>query len=194
MADDENRKNDPKVPNNLFLLSPKFELKFPPFMKFDDSIVEDREETSQKPDVVRFADPKPVTPPPLKLYNEELEKRSHPLILFPKATTQSAVKEESRIEVIGKGEAENGKQKPNFVRFPNSQPIVPPSIDVELQESSGKTHNPLIIWQVYALGGFLILKWVWARLKERNERAKKESSGDDNRSSDEYELPSYDSE
>ncbi|XP_012090113.1 uncharacterized protein LOC105648357 isoform X1 [Jatropha curcas] len=111
-----------------------------------------------------------------------------------KATTQSAVKEESRIEVIGKGEAENGKQKPNFVRFPNSQPIVPPSIDVELQESSGKTHNPLIIWQVYALGGFLILKWVWARLKERNERAKKESSGDDNRSSDEYELPSYDSE
>ncbi|XP_037495047.1 uncharacterized protein LOC105648357 isoform X2 [Jatropha curcas] len=130
MADDENRKNDPKVPNNLFLLSPKFELKFPPFMKFDDSIVEDREETSQKPDVVRFADPKPVTPPPLKLYNEELEKRSHPLILFP----------------------------------------------------------------VYALGGFLILKWVWARLKERNERAKKESSGDDNRSSDEYELPSYDSE
>ncbi|KAF2318422.1 hypothetical protein GH714_007112 [Hevea brasiliensis] len=105
-----------------------------------------------------------------------------------KKPPQSVVKEEPKIAVGGDGEADNAKQKPNFVRFPNAHPVISPSLDVELEESSGRTHNPVVIWQVYALGGFIILKWVWARWKERKERAKKASS-DDDESSDEYQSP-----
>lgn len=65
-----------------------------------------------------------------------------------KAPPQSVVKEEQRMAVVGEGEAENAKQKPNFVTFPNTRTIMHPPLDVELEESSGRTHNPVVIWQV----------------------------------------------
>lgn len=37
-------------------------------------------------------------------------------------------------------------------------------------------HLILAFFQVYALGGFLVLRWIWARWKER--RPKDESSGE----------------
>ncbi|XP_022993210.1 uncharacterized protein LOC111489298 [Cucurbita maxima] len=66
-------------------------------------------------------------------------------------------------------------QKPEFVRFPKANLAVP-SVEVEA-DVSGKTSNPAVIWQVYALGGFLILSWAWARWKER--RPKRRSDDDD---------------
>lgn len=49
----------------------------------------------------------------------------------------------------------------------------------------------ILLFQVYALGGFLVLKWAWARWNERNERSdKKETTGEDdgdNHSSDGHE-------
>ncbi|OAY38939.1 uncharacterized protein LOC110623931 [Manihot esculenta] len=110
-----------------------------------------------------------------------------------KAPSKSVVKDEAEMAVGGDGEADNTKQRPNFVRFPNAHPIIPPPLDIELEESSGKTHNPVIIWQVYALGGFIILKWVWARWKERKERAKK-ASPDNDQPSDEYLSPPDDND
>ncbi|KAG5237831.1 hypothetical protein OIU79_005686 [Salix purpurea] len=99
------------------------------------------------------------------------------------------VKEGPKIAVVTEGgENESGNQKPNFVSFPNTRSLAPSSIEVEVEESSGRTHNPAIIWQVYALGGFIVLKWIWARWQERNERAKKASS-DGNQSNDEYQSP-----
>lgn len=65
-----------------------------------------------------------------------------------KAPSKSVVKDEAEMAVGGDGEADNTKQRPNFVRFPNAHPIIPPPLDIELEESSGKTHNPVIIWQV----------------------------------------------
>ncbi|CAK7325330.1 unnamed protein product [Dovyalis caffra] len=98
-------------------------------------------------------------------------------------------KEETKIAVVSEGgENESGNQKPNIVSFPNARPLITSSIEVEAEESSGRTHNPVIIWQVYALGGFIVVKWLWARWQERNERAKKASS-DDNQSNDEYQSP-----
>ncbi|OAY38938.1 hypothetical protein MANES_10G054600v8 [Manihot esculenta] len=105
-----------------------------------------------------------------------------------KAPSKSVVKDEAEMAVGGDGEADNTKQRPNFVRFPNAHPIIPPPLDIELEESSGKTHNP-----VYALGGFIILKWVWARWKERKERAKK-ASPDNDQPSDEYLSPPDDND
>lgn len=42
----------------------------------------------------------------------------------------------------------------------------------------------LKLFQVYALGGFLVLKWAWARWNERNETGdKNEATGDDDQPS-----------
>lgn len=48
----------------------------------------------------------------------------------------------------------------------------------------------ILLFQVYALGGFLVLKWAWARWNERNERSDKKETGEDdgdNHSSDGHE-------
>ncbi|XP_024465423.1 uncharacterized protein LOC7468466 isoform X2 [Populus trichocarpa] len=120
-----------KEPRSLFLVFRRFEFKFPPIFNLSpkadvDAIkLEEKEKiTGNKPaDVVKFSDPKPLAPPPLKVEVEEPGIK-HPLILLP----------------------------------------------------------------VYALGGFIVLKWIWARWQERNEKAKKASS-DDDQSNDGYQSP-----
>ncbi|XVE99137.1 hypothetical protein REPUB_Repub03eG0171200 [Reevesia pubescens] len=57
---------------------------------------------------------------------------------------------------------------------------LPPPLEFEAEDTVGRTSNPIVIWQVYAIGGFFLLKWVWARWKERKEMgAKKEASDDE---------------
>ncbi|KAL6124721.1 hypothetical protein ACLB2K_077232 [Fragaria x ananassa] len=75
-------------------------------------------------------------------------------------------------------------QKPVSVRFPKAQPVVP-TVASEVEEPMTKTSHPIIVWQVYALGGFLVLKWIWARWQERKEQKEdgKEESFDDEQSS-----------
>ncbi|KAK9911760.1 hypothetical protein M0R45_035651 [Rubus argutus] len=60
--------------------------------------------------------------------------------------------------------------------FPKAEPVVP-TVAVETEEPMTRTSNPIIVWQVYALGGFLVLKWIWARWQER--RDEKEDENDD---------------
>ncbi|XP_057446381.1 uncharacterized protein LOC130738425 [Lotus japonicus] len=71
-------------------------------------------------------------------------------------------------------ESSNSNSKRSLVRFPKTQPVAPPSpLQAEADpESSTKTSNPFILWQVYALGGIIISKWIWARWNERHERGK----------------------
>ncbi|CAN1318922.1 hypothetical protein LINPERPRIM_LOCUS31020 [Linum perenne] len=88
--------------------------------------------------------------------------------------------------VVGETEKEIETPKPSVVRFPNARSVVPLPMEVEIEESSHKTHNP-----VYAMGGFLILKWVWARWNERKERAKKGSSSSSSTSTEENQSPEY---
>ncbi|KAJ0253544.1 Uncharacterized protein HA466_0112150 [Hirschfeldia incana] len=73
-------------------------------------------------------------------------------------------------------ESQNSK-----VSFPYNPPKNAEPLKVEAEPSSGSTSNSLVIWQVYALGGFLVLKWAWARWNERNEAKK---STDDNEDDD----------
>ncbi|KAK2634170.1 hypothetical protein Ddye_028962 [Dipteronia dyeriana] len=71
--------------------------------------------------------------------------------------------------------------KPNLARFPDSVgPRLPSSLDFQAEEPAGSTSNHIVLWQVYALGGFLVLRWVWARWKERKGRDAKNDSSDDN--------------
>lgn len=55
--------------------------------------------------------------------------------------------------------------KPEVVTFPDTRQTIPP-LKLEAEELE-KNSNPAILWQVYALGGFIVLRWVWARWKER---------------------------
>ncbi|XP_047323796.1 uncharacterized protein LOC124927437 [Impatiens glandulifera] len=75
---------------------------------------------------------------------------------------------------------EETKQKPSFVKLPSSLPIVP-SLKLEEGEESEQPEqtNPVVLWQVYALGGVLVLKWIISRWKERRSRNKPPPPGDD---------------
>ncbi|KAK1276070.1 hypothetical protein QJS04_geneDACA010061 [Acorus gramineus] len=43
-----------------------------------------------------------------------------------------------------------------------------PSLRIESEETDSM--NPQNLWQVYAVGGFLVLRWLWARWQERKGR------------------------
>ncbi|XP_028770167.1 uncharacterized protein LOC114727645 [Neltuma alba] len=104
-------------------------------------------------------------------------------------STEASGKEvERRTGTVDDESTGNDGAKPSFVRFPKTQSVVPPPLETEAEESA-KTSNPIILWQVYALGGILIARWIWARWNER--RPKGRNPNDENsqnrRSSDENE-------
>ncbi|KAL1817369.1 hypothetical protein DCAR_0521795 [Daucus carota subsp. sativus] len=69
---------------------------------------------------------------------------------------------------------ENPKSKaPVVVAYPSKQTAAPLKLEAEDLE---KNTNPVVLWQVYAIGGFFVLKWAWARYNER--RAKKKTNDD----------------
>lgn len=55
--------------------------------------------------------------------------------------------DEPRKAVLGDDENQSESQKPDIVRFPKAQLVVPPPVAVETEEH-GKTSNPVILWQV----------------------------------------------
>ncbi|KAH7839958.1 hypothetical protein Vadar_010681 [Vaccinium darrowii] len=70
--------------------------------------------------------------------------------------------------------AEEG-EKAVVVKVPNAKTDLP-SLKLEGEECERNT-NPIVLWQVYAIGGFFVLSWALARWKEK--RAKKKSSDDE---------------
>ncbi|KAB1225311.1 hypothetical protein CJ030_MR1G015631 [Morella rubra] len=88
----------------------------------------------------------------------------------PKAAVVVKEEVETEIAVGGdKGEADTNK-KPDVVKFSQRRTLVQSPVTIEAEESSAKTSNPVILWQVYALGGFLVVRWIWARWQERRAR------------------------
>ncbi|XP_009115931.1 uncharacterized protein LOC103841161 [Brassica rapa] len=78
------------------------------------------------------------------------------------------------------GVSKDKETQNSTVSFPYNPPKSAEPLKVEAEPSSGSTSNSLVIWQVYALGGFLVLKWAWARWNERNATSdKKEEEEDD---------------
>ncbi|KAK9283648.1 hypothetical protein L1049_011898 [Liquidambar formosana] len=89
--------NEPKQPNPIFQHFQNiwlgFQQQLKPKPKADDVVVavaaeepairtalEEKESSEQKPDLVKFGDPRPIVPPPLKLEAEELEQSSSPTV------------------------------------------------------------------------------------------------------------------
>lgn len=74
---------------------------------------------------------------------------------------------------------EDRVNKPDVVKFTERRPVAPAPLVVEAEESSAKTSNPVILWQVYALGGFLVLRWIWARWQERTKKGSSDNKNDE---------------
>ncbi|MCD7468919.1 hypothetical protein HAX54_007473 [Datura stramonium] len=55
------------------------------------------------------------------------------------------------------------EEKPAVVKFPRQDL---PSLKLESEGAEPNT-NPVVLWQVYAIGGFFVLRWAWSRWKER---------------------------
>ncbi|XP_078441601.1 uncharacterized protein LOC144711465 [Wolffia australiana] len=65
-------------------------------------------------------------------------------------------------------EIDRSDSQPTKVIFPlalKHQKAVEP-LKLEVEESAEST-NPQSMWQVYALGGFMVMSWFWGRWKER---------------------------
>ncbi|XP_020253294.1 uncharacterized protein LOC109830451 [Asparagus officinalis] len=50
-------------------------------------------------------------------------------------------------------------------------------LKIETLEESNDT-NPSNMWQVYALGGFMVARWLWAKYKERKNGERGEGPSD----------------
>ncbi|CAA2962103.1 uncharacterized protein LOC111365253 [Olea europaea var. sylvestris] len=82
-------------------------------------------------------------------------------------TTNNNVSE-SDPSIIGASVSETvveDESKPVVVKFPR-QSSAPLKIEAEAEGGEQNT-NPVILWQVYAIGGFFILRWAWKRWNER---------------------------
>ncbi|GAB4855151.1 hypothetical protein Ancab_023782 [Ancistrocladus abbreviatus] len=71
---------------------------------------------------------------------------------------------------------DSGTSKPDIVRFPVHQPELPP-LNLENEEAENSS-NPLVLWQVYALGGFMIARWLWAKWQERKAKTNRKPSNE----------------
>lgn len=90
---------------------------------------------------------------------EEPKAPSNGFSLFPKFNLQlpffkqepknagTSGEDEPREAVVGDDGSQSKIQKPDMVRFPKAELVVPPPVAVE-NEEPGKTSNPVILWQV----------------------------------------------
>ncbi|KAG8390531.1 hypothetical protein BUALT_Bualt01G0093200 [Buddleja alternifolia] len=72
--------------------------------------------------------------------------------------------------VIKPAVVEDESEKPAVVTFPK-QSFTPVKLEAEAEDSERST-NPVLLWQVYAIGGFFILRWAWTRWNERKGQKK----------------------
>ncbi|KAL2944336.1 Undecaprenyl-diphosphatase [Bienertia sinuspersici] len=73
--------------------------------------------------------------------------------------------------------SDTNTKTPDAVKLPRKQVEIP-SVKLDSEDVQEDT-NPLILWQVYALGGFILLKWAWGKWQERKGKAKNDSTGED---------------
>ncbi|KAL0921098.1 hypothetical protein M5K25_008134 [Dendrobium thyrsiflorum] len=73
--------------------------------------------------------------------------------------------------IVSEGENFLGNS-PSMVVFPRQIIDLPP-LKLEVEDSF-EDMNPRNMWQVYALGGFMLAKWIWARWKERRGNSQEE--------------------
>ena len=72
---------------------------------------------------------------------------------------EAGLKEEVKGEVVVGGDEgkEDSTKKPDVVKFAERKPLIPPPLEVEAEESSARTSNPFILWQVCFIYLFIYL-------------------------------------
>jgi hypothetical protein len=78
--------------------------------------------------------------------------------LKPGPKAEVGVKEEVKRETVVAGNEgeEVVVQKLDVVKFAERKALAPPPLVVEAEESSAKTSNPVILWQVYIWNSFFV--------------------------------------
>ncbi|GAB4836324.1 hypothetical protein Ancab_001239 [Ancistrocladus abbreviatus] len=104
---------------------------------------------------------------------------------FPLANLQS--KSEKNVAAVedqpsNRTDEDSRTYKPDIVKFSSHQPKIP-SLKLESEEAE-QSSNPLVLWQVYALGGFMIVRWVWAKWQERKKTKRGPSNEEHSPSND----------
>ncbi|CAM8886249.1 unnamed protein product [Rhodiola kirilowii] len=64
-------------------------------------------------------------------------------------------------------EEDTSDKTADVVRFSDPIPAVPPPLKIESEES---TQSAAVVWQVYALGGYLLARWIWGKWKEKHNK------------------------
>ncbi|XP_071734620.1 uncharacterized protein [Rutidosis leptorrhynchoides] len=93
-----------------------------------------------------------------------------PLPQLPSAK-KDVVKVETEKKAVVRGGEVVEVSKTETVTYPNDRTKTVSPLKLESEDAEKKT-NPVILWQVYAIGGFFILKWAWGRWNECRERKK----------------------
>nr|XP_043632903.1 uncharacterized protein LOC122604068 [Erigeron canadensis] len=89
---------------------------------------------------------------------------------FPPAKKDSVTVETQKKAVVRDGEVV-AVSKSATVTYPDGRSKTVGSLKLE-SEDMEKDTNPAVLWQVYAIGGILILKWAWGQWNERRDRKK----------------------
>ncbi|KAI3793507.1 hypothetical protein L1987_36126 [Smallanthus sonchifolius] len=134
----------------------------------DNSIVVKNDDESNKP-----------TNPFSSLFSKFTQVINFPLPFLPPAKKDVVKVETERKAIIRGGEVVE-VSKSAKVTYPDGLKKTVPPLKLESEEAEKET-NPAVLWQVYVIGGFFILKWAWGRWNEHKER--KKPSNDDQPSS-----------
>jgi len=97
--------------------------------------------------------------------------------------------EQAKNSADGAADAEARRAPPSTVRFfPDAErqkARQPPPIKLEEEEgappppATEEEMAPRNLWQVYALGAFIVLRWAWAKWKENQDRNDSDSPDGD---------------
>ncbi|KAG6402214.1 hypothetical protein SASPL_139089 [Salvia splendens] len=109
------------------------------------------------------------------------EEQKNPFVVFftnllssiklPSPPKKNGAKPEHAVEAAEPlKSAADDEKNPGFVTFPR-QNVEQIKLEGEA-DAAGRTTNPLILWQVYALGGILVARWAWMRWNERKGQKK----------------------
>ncbi|XP_076957314.1 uncharacterized protein LOC143632772 [Bidens hawaiensis] len=93
------------------------------------------------------------------------------LPFLPPPKKDVVVKVETEKKAVVRGGEVTEVTKSTTVTFPdgNKKSVTPLKLE---SEGAEQETNPVVLWQVYVIGGFFILKWAYGRWNEHKERRK----------------------
>ncbi|KAI3721835.1 hypothetical protein L2E82_32854 [Cichorium intybus] len=157
--------------NDLLKLTTKSPLQFPPFSHRRWDKMADKETL-----IVQKTDDESNRPPnPFSLLFTKFTQ----VFNFPFPPLPPAKKDEVKVETERKAIVRGGEvvevTKTATVTYPDGRKTTVTPLKLESEEAGQET-SPAVLWQVYAIGGFFVLRWAIGRWKER--RTKKKPSDD----------------